>query len=78
LALDECARGEAPLPSWNEGSAKQRIIKFVREVATIGNPQFVKPEERVAVFEALNEANTKGWTVVDMKQDWKRIYPFEK
>ena len=51
LALDECARGEAPLPSWNEGSAKQRIIKFVREVTTIGNPQFVKPEERVAVFD---------------------------
>jgi hypothetical protein len=26
---------------------------------------------------ALNEAKTKGWTVVDMKRDWKRIYPFE-
>jgi hypothetical protein len=26
---------------------------------------------------ALAEANTKGWTVVDMKNDWNRIYPFE-
>jgi hypothetical protein len=26
---------------------------------------------------ALTEAKAKGWTVVDMKQDWKRIYPFE-
>jgi hypothetical protein len=26
---------------------------------------------------ALDEANTKGWTVVDMKRDWKRIFPFE-
>jgi len=24
---------------------------------------------------ALDEANAKGWTVVDMKNDWKRIYP---
>jgi hypothetical protein len=27
---------------------------------------------------ALDEANAKGWTVVSMKDDWKRIFPFEK
>jgi phosphoserine phosphatase len=27
---------------------------------------------------ALDEAKAKGWTVVDMKKDWKRIFPFEK
>jgi len=27
---------------------------------------------------ALDEAQAKGWTVVDMKQDWKLIYPLEK
>ena len=26
---------------------------------------------------ALDEAMAKGWTVVDMKRDWKRIFPFE-
>ncbi len=26
---------------------------------------------------ALDEANAKGWTVVDMKNDWRRIFPFE-
>ncbi len=26
---------------------------------------------------ALDEANAKGWTVVSMKNDWKRIFPFE-
>ena len=26
---------------------------------------------------ALAEAEAKGWTVVDMKQDWKCVYPFE-
>ena len=24
---------------------------------------------------ALDEAKAKGWTVVDMKTDWNRIYP---
>ncbi len=25
----------------------------------------------------LDEANEKGWTVIDMKNDWKVVYPFE-
>jgi len=27
---------------------------------------------------ALDEAQQKGWTIVDMKKDWKRIFPSEK
>ena len=27
---------------------------------------------------ALDEALDKGWTVVDMKKDWKTIFPFDK
>ncbi len=26
---------------------------------------------------ALDEAEAKGWTVVDMKQDWKVVFPFD-
>ena len=40
-----------PLPSWNEGSTKQSIHNFVRGVTTAGSPQFVTPEERIAVFD---------------------------
>jgi hypothetical protein len=31
-----------------------------------------------AVQSILDEANANGWTVVDMKKDWKRIFPWEK
>ena len=24
----------------------------------------------------LDEANEKGWTIVDMKKDWNKIYPW--
>ena len=27
---------------------------------------------------ALDEATAKGWAVVDMKRDWKVIYPFQR
>jgi phosphoglycolate phosphatase-like HAD superfamily hydrolase len=43
--------GSDPLPSWNEGSTKQSILDFVRGVTTAGGPHFVKPEERIAVFD---------------------------
>jgi hypothetical protein len=26
----------------------------------------------------LVEARARGWTVVDMKADWQRVFPFEK
>ena len=47
------ARGqaEAVLASWNDGPAKQSVLDFVRRVATTGSPEFVKPEERIAVFD---------------------------
>jgi phosphoglycolate phosphatase-like HAD superfamily hydrolase len=39
------------LPSWNEGAAKQAILKFVAEVTTPGSPHLVPAEQRVAVFD---------------------------
>jgi hypothetical protein len=44
-------RSGDPLPSWNKGSTKQNILNFVREVTTAGDPQFVQPEQRIAVFD---------------------------
>src|ERR1700689_2103556 len=50
-ASGKYAPEQAPLPSWNEGSTKQSIVNFVRAVTTAGGPHFVKPEERIAVFD---------------------------
>lgn len=40
-----------PLPSWNEGSAKQTIIDFVKTTTDRNNPKFVPPEDRIATFD---------------------------
>jgi phosphoserine phosphatase len=45
------ARAQDPLPSWNDGPAKQAIIDFVKTTTTQGGPQFVRPEARVATFD---------------------------
>ena len=40
-----------PLPSWNEGPAKQAIVEFVRATTDKASPKFVPPEERIATFD---------------------------
>jgi len=45
------ARAADPLPSWNDGAAKNSILQFVAKVTTEGSPDFVKPSERIAVFD---------------------------
>ena len=45
------ARAADPLPSWNEGAAKQSIVSFVENVTRSGSPGFVPPAERIATFD---------------------------
>jgi phosphoglycolate phosphatase-like HAD superfamily hydrolase len=42
---------ENPLPSWNDGATKSRIIQFVDAVTKQGGKDFVPPDERIAVFD---------------------------
>ncbi|MFN0067180.1 MAG: haloacid dehalogenase-like hydrolase, partial [Limisphaerales bacterium] len=53
LALVAFARAFAadPLPSWNDGPAKQSITAFVEKVTKEGSPEFVPVAERIAVFD---------------------------
>jgi len=45
------AQAADPLPSWNDGKAKQSILAFVEKVTTPGSPDFVPPAERIATFD---------------------------
>ncbi len=40
-----------PLPSWNDGAAKNAIVEFVQTTTTQGGPNFVAPAERIATFD---------------------------
>jgi len=40
-----------PLPSWNDGPAKDAILKFVRATTDPSSPDLVPPEERIATFD---------------------------
>jgi haloacid dehalogenase-like hydrolase len=40
-----------PLPSWNDGAAKQAILDFVKTTTDKSSPKFVAPEDRIATFD---------------------------
>lgn len=45
------AAAQDPLPSWNDGPAKQAIIRFVQAVTDKSSPQYVEPQDRIATFD---------------------------
>lgn len=51
LQFSSAAYAADPLPSWNDGPAKQSIITFVEKVTTPGSPDFVPVPERIATFD---------------------------
>ena len=51
LAFASLAWAADPLPSWNDGAAKQSIVKFVEGVTREGSPDFVPVPERIATFD---------------------------
>jgi hypothetical protein len=53
LAATGIAHAQAPdpLPSWNEGASKARILAFVQAVTDKSGKDFVAPDDRVATFD---------------------------
>jgi len=45
------AAPDDPLPSWNEGRARQAITTFVKETTDQASPKFVPVAERIATFD---------------------------
>ena len=51
LGVSIATAADEPLPSWNDGPAKQSILAFVEKVTKEGSPDFVPVPERIAVFD---------------------------
>ena len=50
-AVAQAPTADGPLPSWNEGAAKQAILDFVRATTDQASQSYVRPEERIATFD---------------------------
>jgi hypothetical protein len=75
--------GDREMLEWTGAGAGARLKMLVlhddatREYAY--GPAQGLPDSKVGTFTPglFDEAKKKGWTVISMKNDWKRIFPFE-
>ena len=76
--------GDQQMLEWTQAGDGARLMMLVlhddpeREYAY--GPARGLPESKIGTFsQALyDEAKSKGWTIISMKKDWKRIFAFEK
>jgi hypothetical protein len=54
----------------------QRTV--INWITTARHPRFARPFTMGKLDSALQEAHNKGWTVVDMKTDWNRVFMFQQ
>ena len=51
ISISSVASADDPLPSWNDGTAKQAILEFVAAVTDKSSKDYVEPAKRIATFD---------------------------
>lgn len=90
LLLGQAHGQTDPVPSWNDGPAKQAIIKFIKATTDNRSSEFVPPEERIAAFDQdgttwveqpmyaqIAYCLARVPAVVEKKPDLKTVEPFK-
>jgi len=70
--------GDLQMLQWTTAGQGARFALIVHHTDAEREWAYDRKSSVGRLDKALDEAKTKGWTVVDMKNDWKTIFPFEK
>ena len=69
--------GDLQMLQWTAAGPGRRLMVFVDHTDAEREVEYrVSPMGRLEA--ALIEAHQRGWTVVSMKDDWKRVFNFER
>jgi phosphoglycolate phosphatase-like HAD superfamily hydrolase len=69
--------GDHQMLQWTAAGAGRRFMGIVHHTDAQRERAYDRQSHVGKLDKALDEATAKGWTVVDMKTEWKRIYPFD-
>jgi phosphoglycolate phosphatase-like HAD superfamily hydrolase len=69
--------GDHQMLQWTAAGAGPRFMGLVRHTDAAREWAYDRQSHIGRLDKALDEATARGWTVVDMKTDWKKIYAFE-
>lgn len=70
--------GDLEMLQWTTAGSGTRLALIVHHTDAEREWAYDRKSAIGRLDKALDEAQARGWTVIDMKQDWKIIYPFEK
>lgn len=68
--------GDLEMLQYTMAGAGQRLAVLVHHDDAAREFAYDRQSSVGKLDKALDEATTRGWTVISMKQDWARIYPF--
>ena len=69
--------GDQQMLQWTMAGSGARFAGIVHHSDAAREYAYDRPSKIGQLDKAWDEAKAKGWTVVDMKQDWKKVFAFE-
>jgi len=70
--------GDLQMLQWTAAGDGARFMMYVHHTDAEREWAYDRDSHIGRLDKGLDEAIEKGWTVIDMKNDWKVIYPFEQ
>lgn len=70
--------GDLQMLQWTCAGSGARFCVYIHHTDAQREWAYDRTSSIGKLDKGLDEANAKGWTVVDMKKDWRVIYTFEK
>jgi len=70
--------GDLQMLQWVAAGSGERFCLYVHHTDADREWAYDRQSSIGRLDKGLDEASAKGWTVVDMKRDWKLVFPFEK
>lgn len=70
--------GDRQMLEWTAAGAGARFMGLVHHTDAVREWTYDRNSSVGRLDKALDEAVAKGWTVVDMKRDWRVIFAFQK
>ncbi len=67
--------GDLQMLQWTAAGEGKRLMVYIHHTDADREWAYDRESSIGRLDKGLVEANEKGWTVVDMKNDWKEIYP---
>jgi hypothetical protein len=70
--------GDLQMLQWTVAGEGARFAGIVHHTDGIREYAYDRQSKIGKLDKALDEAAAKGWSVVDMKRDWKKVFAFER